>query len=104
MKILSCRKFLARNLIDARRMQQLRLVDLTGDRLSITPFDRETHSTLFIDSTVLLLQKSFLDESLLSSPLSAKEFPALIDTLRSLNALAYPGLPSSAILPLDLFN
>lgn len=55
MERVTARRFLVRSLFDGERICQLRLVDLTGPCLSMTPFERETPSTIFVDSRVILL-------------------------------------------------
>lgn len=105
MKILDSRKFLARNLIDARRMQQLRLVDMTGERVAVSAFDMETHSTIFVDSTVILLKREAADnlEKVLSPSFSSRKIPEITDILLAADLLAYPGMPSSEVIAVDLF-
>lgn len=113
MRVIESRKFLARNLIDARNSQQrLRLVDLTGETAKVTAFERETHSTVFIDSTVLLLRKEAYEEGALRSDIlaeldravtSGSDLYPFVESLREKGVLAYPGLHSSAIIPADLY-
>ncbi len=79
MKEVEARKFLARNVMDARSENlPLRLVDMTGERLKVTAFERETAGTVFIDNTVVL-------------------------KLRSTGELAYPGCPSDDTIALLLY-
>lgn len=107
MKTVEARKFLVRNVIDARSGNlPLRLVDLTGPQLSVTAFERETAGTIFVDNTVVLIRRSLVESQLkaletkLSDPASRL---TVIDDLRELGALAYPGYPSSDVLPLMLY-
>jgi hypothetical protein len=55
MQLITAKRFLARNLFDGKRMQPLQLVDLTGETLCVSNFDRETAGTVFIDGCVVLL-------------------------------------------------
>lgn len=57
MEKITSKRFLVRSLFDGERICQLRLVDLTGPYLSVTPFDRETASTIFVDARVILIDR-----------------------------------------------
>lgn len=54
MEIISAKRFIVRSLFDGERICQLCLVDLTGPRLIVSPFERETPATVFIDARVVL--------------------------------------------------
>lgn len=64
MEIIKAKRFLVRSLFDGERISQLRLVDLTGPTLIVTPFEMETPATVFIDARVVLLdgEKASLGE------------------------------------------
>ena len=60
MEIIKTKKTLVRSLLDGGRICQLRLVDLTGPVLSVSPFEAETAATVFIDARVVLIDREAL--------------------------------------------
>ena len=60
MEIIKAKKTLVRSLLDGGRICQLRLVDLTGPVLSVSPFETETAATVFIDARVVLIDREAL--------------------------------------------
>lgn len=58
MELIAASKFIARTIVAGPCKGTLRLVDLTGKKLSVSPFDRETPATVFIDGPVALLDRT----------------------------------------------
>jgi len=104
MTVIQSKRFLARNLFDGSRFLGLQLVDMTGSRLQIAPFDRETQATVFIDSRVILLQRRpdvVRSEEALMADIACID-PNDITTYPAGDSLAWQGMPVDSVIPVAL--